>query len=80
MADLWFSAAAAGLFTHADNNSAPVIGTVLDKCPDLVLSLFHGLFAEYTLAIPLKGFVSVFFAHGITDGLGIAARTFQPQE
>ena len=80
MADLRFSTAAASLFTHAGNNRAPVISTVLDKLPDLVLTLLRGLLAEYALTIPLKGFISAFLAHGITDGLGVASSTFQPHK
>ena len=78
MADLRLCTAATSFFAHADNNGAPVICTVLNKFPDLVLTLLRSLFDEYSLAIPLKGLISVLFAHGITDGFGIAACTFQP--
>ena len=57
MADLGFSTAAAGLFTHTDNNGTPVIGTILNKIPDLLLFLLHSLFTEYSLTVLLKSLI-----------------------
>ena len=80
MADLRFCTAAAGFLSHADNNGAPVIGAVLNKIPDLLLFLLRGLFTEYSFSIPLKGFIPVFFPHGVVNGPGIATGAFQPQK
>lgn len=66
MADLRFSTAAAGFLVHADNNSTPVIGTILDEIPYLFLSFFRSLTLIYAFTIPFKSLISVVFPHCLT--------------